>query len=266
MPLSVQLPLLLGVVSAVIASLGLLAVAMRRGWTDRQSGPIALAAGGLLLTLSLAHIVPEALVLSPVGGELVLGGFVLGLVISFATGTFFPEGRGSGLAAAITPLVAIALHSFLDGVIYSVTFAASFASGLYSALPLILHEFAEGIIAFAILARHGVSLRPSLAYAFLAAAATTPLGAAMSAPFLSSLGEDVVASLFAISAGLLLYLATGTLLKPLNEETPARAGGALAAGILAGLAMLALPLHREGQHVHDHASGCIDPAGIHNRH
>lgn len=263
MPLSLQAPLLFGLASALVATCGLIAVAMRRDWTARQSGLIALGAGGMLVTLCLAHIVPEALNLSPHGGRYVLTGFLGGLVLSFAVSALFPEKVAGGPAAAMTPLFAIAIHSFLDGVVYSVTFAASFESGVYSAMPLILHEFAEGIIAFAVLARHGVALRPALIYAFLAAAATTPLGVVMSAPFMASFGAGTIAILFAVSAGLLLYVATGPLMKPLHEETPARAGGALAAGVLTGLLMLSLPLHGAAGHGHDHDHARHDPAGIH---
>ncbi len=266
MPLSLQAPLLFGLASALIASLGLLAVALRRDWTARQSGLIALGAGGMLVTLCLVHIVPEALSLSANGGRFLLAGFLGGLVMSFVVAALFPENMAGGPAAAITPLLAIAIHSFLDGVLYSVAFAASFESGVYSALPLILHEFAEGIIAFAVLARHGVAVRPALFFAFLAAAATTPLGVMMSAPFMAGLGEGTIAILFAVSAGLLLYVATGPLMKPLQEEAPARAAGALTAGVLVGLLMLSLSLHGDGAHGHGHDHARNDPSGIHAGH
>ncbi len=263
MPLSLQAPLLFGLASALIASLGLLAVAMRRDWTARQSGLIALGAGGMLVTLSLMHIVPEALSLSAQGGRYLLAGFLGGLLMSFAVSALFPENLAGGPAAAFTPLLAIAIHSFLDGVVYSVSFATSFESGVYAAMPLILHEFAEGIIAFAVLARHGVALRAALIYAFLAAAATTPLGVVLSAPFIAGLGEATISMLFAISAGLLLYVATGPLMKPLEDEAPARAAGALAIGVVIGLLMLSLPLHHDDDHGHGHDHAQNDPAGIH---
>jgi ZIP family zinc transporter len=179
--------------------------------------------------------------------------------MSFAMRTFFPEGHSQARAEAFTPLLAVGIHSFFDGVIYSVSFAASFQSGVYASLGLIMHEFAEGIIAFAILSRHGFKVREALVWAFIAAAATTPLGALVSGLFVSGLGTGTLIALYAISAGLLIYVATGPMMKPLEETSPLRALGALGAGTAFALVVLALPIHEHGvlgNHDHDH--GAVD--------
>ena len=132
-----------------------------------------------------------------------------------------------------------------------------------------MHEFAEGVIAFAILARHGFRVREAVIWAFLAAGATTPLGALVSGLFLTGLGPDVVAALYAISAGLLVYVATGPLMQPLKEEPPLRGVAALGAGILIAMLLLLTPLHSHGgdddghDHDHDHIHLLKDPSGIH---
>lgn len=257
-----------GLLAALIASLGLVAVAMRSDWTARQSGLFSLAAGGMLIALSLLHIMPEALVLSPRAPSFLLGGFLAGLAMTFAVRSLFPEKPETTRAAAITPILAVAMHSFLDGVIYSVTFAASYESGVYASTSLIVHEFAEGVIAFAILARHGFRVRDAIILAFLAAAATTPLGVLVSGLFMGGLGPDAVAVLYAISAGLLIYVATGPLMQPLKDEPPARAIGAFGAGILVAALLMTVPLHSHGPDGHDHHGhlhDTADPAGIHER-
>jgi zinc and cadmium transporter len=270
MPFSLQASFSFGLLAAVVTSLGLLAVALRSDWSARQSGLFALAAGGMLIAMSFLHIVPAALASSPRAPAFLLGGFLLGLFMSFAVRTFFPEREGHARAGAITPLAAVGLHSFFDGVIYSVAFAASFQSGVYASLGLILHEFAEGIIAFAILARHGFKVREALFWAFLAAAATTPLGALVSGLFVSGLGAETLAAFYAVSAGLLIYVATGPMMEPLKEVSPARAVSALGAGVVLALGILALPIHAHGvldghDHGHAHydfsvASDGLDPA------
>lgn len=258
MPFSLQASVSFGLIAALVTSLGLAAVAMRSEWSARQSGLFALSAGGMLITMSLLHIVPEALGAWHGAARFILGGFFGGLLLSFAMRTFFPERAGQARAEAFTPLLAVGVHSFFDGVIYSVSFAASFQSGVYASLGLILHEFAEGIIAFAILTRHGFRVREALVWAFIAAAATTPLGALVSGLFVSGLGTDMIAALYAISAGLLIFVATGPMMEPLKEVSPARAVGALGAGVAFALAVLALPIHSHGaldnhDHHHDHA-------------
>ena len=269
MPLSLQASVSFGLIAALVTSLGLAAVALRSDWSARQSGLFALSAGGMLITLSLLHIIPEVMAAGRDAARFVLAGFFAGLLMSFAMRTFFAEGRTQSRAEAFTPLVAVGIHSFFDGVIYSVSFAASFQSGVYASLGLILHEFAEGIIAFAILSRHGFRVREALLWAFIAAAATTPLGALVSGLFVSELGTDTLIALYALSAGLLIYVATGPMMKPLDETHPLRALGALAAGAAFALVVMALPMHQHGvlgNHDHDH--GALDfrypqPAGEH---
>jgi len=255
MPFSLQASVSFGLLAALVTSLGLLAVALRSEWSARQSGLFALSAGGMLITMSLLHILPEALASGTPAPSFVLGGFFAGLLLSFAMRTFFPEREGQARAEAFTPLLAVGVHSFFDGVIYSVSFAASFQSGVYASLGLILHEFAEGIIAFAILSRHGFKVREALVWAFIAAAATTPLGALVSGLFVSGLGTDTLVALYAVSAGLLVYVATGPMLAPLKEFSPMRAMGSLGAGVLFALAILALPIHEHGVlNAHDHGA------------
>lgn len=240
----IQAPMFFGLVAAFVTTVGLIVVAQRRDWSARFSALFALAAGGMLLTLTLLHIAPEALARTASAPAFILSGFLGGLVLSHASGRLF-SGLPSGLpvAAAITPVFAIAAHSFLDGIIYAVTFAASFEAGVFAATSLIVHEVPEGIIAFAILRGQGVSNRNAFIFAFFAAAATTPLGVAASAPFFHSVGPEMVGSLFALSAGLLLYVATGPLMAPLRTEPPLRGAAALGLGVVLAVALTYSPLN-----------------------
>lgn len=249
---AIQAPLFFGLIAAFVTTVGLLAVAQRGDWSARHAGLFAVAAGGMLVTLTLLHIMPEA---TAKGGEsrlFLLGGFLGGVLIHYAVRGLFGEASQNGRAAALTPVLAIGLHSFIDGVIYSVTFAASFSAGVYAAMALILHEFPEGIIAFAILRGAGVSNRLSFLWAFLAAAATTPLGVIASAPVMYGLGEAWLGNLFAVSAGLLLFVATGPLLAPLREEPALRSFAALGVGVIAAGLLSLSPIHRHEHGTHDH--------------
>nr|WP_321359926.1 ZIP family metal transporter [uncultured Hyphomonas sp.] len=238
-----------------MTTLGLISVSVRGDWSARYSGLFALAAGGMLVSLTLLHITPEAFALSTHTPVFLMVGFFGGLGLHFGIGALFPESSDRGRAAAVTPLAAVAIHSLLDGVIYSVTFAASFSSGVYAAAALMLHEFPEGVIAFAILRRHSFSNRESFFWAFLAAAVTTPLGVIVATPFMYGLTPDIIGSLFAVSAGLLLYVATGPLMAPLSEEPPMRSLMALSAGVGLAVLMALMPLHP-----HEDAGGQIAPA------
>ncbi len=247
---ALQAPLFFGLIAAFVTTLGLLAVALRGDWSLRYANLFGLAAAGMLSAMAFLHIVPEAFALSEDAPIWLAVGFFGGLVMHFLIRTIFPEKEDSTLPSeAITPILAIACHSFIDGVVYSVTFAASFSAGVFAAVGLILHEFPEGVIAFAILRRHGVSNRSAFVWAFLAAAATTPLGVFVSGPFMFGLGEQALGGLFALSAGLLLFVATGPLMAPLKEVAPARGLLSLSAGVAIAVLLLIAPIPG---HDHDH--------------
>jgi len=243
----IQAPLFFGLIAAFVTSIGLIVVAQKGYWSERHASLFALAAGGMLLTLTLTHIAPEAIERSPNAWQLILGGYLAGLILNFTVSAFFgDEHTGISRAGAATPVIAIAIHSFLDGIIYSVTFAASFEAGVFASLSLILHEFPEGVIAFTILRRFGFSNKQAFVYAFLAAAATTPAGVIASGPFVYSLGTEMVGNLFAISAGLLLFVATGPLMSPLKSQPPLRSLAALSAGVAIALVISFSPLNGHG--------------------
>jgi len=246
---NIQTPLFFGLIAAFVTSIGLIVVAKRGNWSERHASLFALAAGGMLLTLTLTHIAPEAIERAPAAWQLIFGGYLAGLVLNYSVGAVFgDEETGMSRVGAATPVIAIAIHSFLDGIIYSVTFAASFESGALASLSLILHEFPEGVIAFTILRRYGFSSRQSLIFAFLAAAATTPAGVIASGPFVYSLGNEMIGNLFAISAGLLLFVATGPLMSPLKSQPPVRSLLALGAGVGIALAITLSPLGHQDNH------------------
>nr|WP_070960731.1 ZIP family metal transporter [Hyphomonas sp. Mor2] len=247
---SLQAPLFFGLVAAFVTTLGLIAVAMRSDWSLRYANLFGLAAAGMLTALALLHILPEAFALSGNAPIWLTLGFFSGLVIHYIIRTVFPDREDSSLPKeAITPILAIACHSFIDGIVYAVTFAASFSSGVFAAVGLIVHEFPEGVIAFAILRRHGVSNRSAFFWAFLAAAATTPMGVIVSGPFMYGLGEEALGSLFALSAGLLLFVATGPLMAPLKDVAPVRGLMSLSAGVVIAVLLMVAPLPG---HDHDH--------------
>ncbi|WP_300377069.1 ZIP family metal transporter [Henriciella sp.] len=246
---SLQAPLFFGLIAAFFTTVGLVLVAQRAPWSERNASLFGLAAAGMLTTLAFLHIIPEAFSLSTMAPAWLATGFFAGLLLNNFVKAVFPDKEGvASKHEAITPILAIAVHSFIDGVIYSVTFAASFASGVYAAIGLTLHEFPEGVIAFAILRRYGVRNMTAFWFAFLAAAATTPLGVLVSGPFMYGLDEQAIGSLFAVSAGLLIYVATGPLMAPLKEMTPVRGLGAVATGVAVAILLVLAPI---GGHIHD---------------
>ncbi|MDF1513018.1 MAG: ZIP family metal transporter [Anaerolineae bacterium] len=138
----------------------------------------------------------------------------------------------------IIPMLGIGYHSFIDGVIYSVTFNVSIFMGALAAIGMILHEFPEGIVTFILLERGGISRRKSTTYAFLAAAVSTPLGALISYPFINRIKVSTLGILLALSAGALVYVGASHLLPAIEKENKKYSIFAMVAGVLVALVII----------------------------
>lgn len=267
--MGLPLPVLFGLIAASATALGLLSVALRADWSSRHAGLFAIAAGGMLITLAFLHLAPEAFMRTQSAPIWMLLGYLGGLFLHQASRAVVTPGRvtGAGLGAAFVPLLAIGLHSLIDGMVYAISFEPSFESGLATSLSLILHEFPEGVVAFMIVRASGGTVRHAFVLALLAASLTTPIGALAATPMLELVGDDVLGGLFAVSTGLLVFVATGPLLAPLREETAARGGFALICGVVLALALSLSPLHVHGvddsghRHDHDHDHVHYPPIG-----
>lgn len=262
---SLQAPLFFGLIAMLCSTIGLIFVAFRTSWTENHSSMVGLAAAGLLSILVFLHILPEAFALSSLAPIWLAVGFFFGLLLNNTVKAVFPAPTHRvSRREAVTPILAIGIHSFLDGIIYAVTFAASFESGMYTAVGLTLHEFPEGVIAFAILRRYGVSNVRAFIFAFLSAAATTPLGVVVAGPFMYGLGSDAIGSLFAVSAGLLIYVATGPLMAPLREMPTARGLASVLVGAGAGVLLVMSPVRGHSHFDHDHSGDHAEPVEGHH--
>ncbi len=288
-------------IAAAVSSAALLVITLWGPSVSRIARPVSIAAGGMLLTMLGVHIAPEALSGTPSAWMFMLCGVALGLVLQVALKWLsepngFPgwitvgrevavapavgapvadvspsrlAGRPSGAPAllALAPLLAIALHSLVDGAVYGLAFTGGEAAGTYVVSALILHEVPEAFVAFALASAAGLAVRHAALSALAATALTTPAGAALSVLVLLGAAEAVLPALFAFSAGLLTYVACGPLLSPLYRDRNGVTPGSLAslgAGVaLAGLLMAAPlphaaidghmgPVHAQ---VHEHAPG-----------
>jgi len=128
-------------------------------------------------------------------------------------------------------MIGIGLHSFIDGIIYSVTFNVSIFTGALAAIGMVLHEFPEGIVTFLLLERAGFSKKKSIIMAFFAVAISTPFGTLVSFPFISRIDQSSLGILLAISAGALVYVGATHLLPSVEKENKNFSLISLGAGI-----------------------------------
>jgi zinc transporter ZupT len=232
-------PFAASICAALITTLGIGAIRRFDSWAIRNSPYFACFAAGVLISISFLHIIPTSLRLSSNAPVFLLGGYIfMHLLNRFLTAYVCDRPASRDYAIGLVPLIGIGIHSFIDGVIYSVTFSVSALTGALAALGMILHEFPEGIFTYVLLLRGGFADRPALVASLFAAALTTPIGMLVSYPIVSQIDDSLLAALLATSAGALIYVGASHLLPAAEREyrrynhLALAAGVALAAGIV----------------------------------
>lgn len=231
----------LGFAAALVSLLGLLAVAVKAGWTRAHAPFFAVFSGSLILTLAATRLIPEALE----GDNHALWFIVIG--ITLGSGLQFLMHRQFGqTAAALSSVLVIALHSFLDGGIFILTVANDPHSGLSIASGLILHEFPEAVMCFVLLQRAGLSNIKAGIFAFMAAGLTTTLGTIIADPIVREFDPSRFHDALALTAGLLIYVGLNQIFHMPKSAKAMQALGPIAAGVAVALVMGSV-------HHHEHA-------------
>lgn len=225
------IPVLASLLAACVTTLGIYVIRHFEAWGRRNTTYFACFAAGVLISVSFLHIIPKSFGMNVRASLFLLAGYMfMHLFNRFVTA--YVCDKNPEFAIGLVPLLGIGFHSFLDGVIYSITFTVSVFTGTLAAIGMVLHEFPEGIITYLLLIRGGGSPKQSLWLSFFAAAVSTPLGTLISFPIISRIDPSVLGALLSISAGALIYVGATHLL-PDAERKPAKYSlVALALGVL----------------------------------
>lgn len=214
-------PFIASCVAALVTSLGILTIQRFEKWGRENASYFICFAAGILISASLLHIVPESIHMSEQANIFLLVGFFT----LFLFNRIFQQHTGEDhfqtsaqFSIGIIPLIGIGIHSFLDGMIFSVTFSVSEFTGTLATLGMILHEFPEGIITYILMLKGGFDERKAFVAALFAAGLSTPLGMLLSYPFVAQLDHFILGILLAFSAGNLLYVGATHLLPKAEHE------------------------------------------------
>jgi len=220
-------------------TVGIYVISKYERWGREHSVYFMCFAAGVLISVSFMHIIPESFQMNNTAPVFLLVGFLAIHLSNRLLHLYIcHEMECTDYAMGLIPMLGIGFHSFIDGLIYSVTFNVSILTGALAAIGMILHEFPEGIVTFVLLERGGFSRRKSAIYAFLAAALSTPLGTLVSYPFISNIKQSTLGMLLAISAGALVYVGASHLLPAVEKENKRYSMLALAAGVLVAVVII----------------------------
>ncbi|MFB4304614.1 ZIP family metal transporter [Actinomadura sp. GTD37] len=198
---------------------------------DRRHLVLGLA-GGLMLGVVAFDLLPESLEMTrhkPLGVPAPMIGFAAGFVLLHVVeqavaihraheDEYAPHvhthGAGAGGLLAASALV---LHSLVDGLSIGLGFQSGTDVGIFVALAVITHDFADGFNTFTAASLNRADRRPAVLL-LLADAAAPVAGAAIGT--LATVPEAVLGPYLGTFAGVLLYLAAAEILPEAHSVHP----------------------------------------------
>lgn len=179
----------------------LLAASMAR----RVSDLVGLAGGVVVLLVAVFHLAPEAFSAGLTERIFLFAGAGAGIVLEILFRTRSSIAPSTIRLGAWLGVLVLAVHSMLDGAVYTAVFWHGDSNDMLASLGLILHEAPEGVVAMALALQAGLRPPAAAGVAVLASSLTTPLGWAM-AHAVGESAQGAMQAMFAASAGLLLYV------------------------------------------------------------
>ena len=227
--------------SGVIALIGtmigaLLGVTMKKP-SKRVLGNIIGFASGLMLSIVVFELIPEAT--SKTGFFRTLLFLVLGIIIVVIIDTISNYSSNVNFKytkVAFMVAVGIMIHNFPEGLIMGFGFVNGESLGLKMSVIIAIHDVPEGLAVAAPLMLSGIKNTRILFYAFLTALPTA-IGAWLGI-YVGSISTNILGDALAFASGVMLYVIYGEMIpesKRLWPGTTSTIGMLL--GIIAGLIM-----------------------------
>lgn len=207
-------------VAGAATLLGVYLVLFKENWARKNSIFLISFSAGVILSVALTHLAPEAMKLNSNALLWVLASFVFfyilehSIVIHSCRENANCEVHPFGKVA----LAGMGLHSLLDGVVIGVGFEVSYGLGILATLSVILHKLPDGISVISILLHSNVKRSQALIYSWLIAIAT-PLGAVGVFFLVRDVSASFLGILIALVAGSFLYVAATDLVPEVHKKS-----------------------------------------------
>ena len=212
--------IILSFIGSVAGLIGGVIFLIKKDWAKTLSLYAVPFAAGVLITVSLLHLLPEA---SHEVGEKAYYVVLAAFLGSFLFEEFFAqlhhhEHRKVTMYRSSIPLVIFGdtIHNFIDGVAIASAYLADPTFGLIVTLATFLHETPHEIGDFGILIKAGWSRRKTFFANAFSALATFP--GAFFVFFLVRDAHEKIGVLLAISAGVFLFLGAADFLPEVGED------------------------------------------------
>ncbi|KKS77723.1 MAG: Zinc/iron permease [Candidatus Woesebacteria bacterium GW2011_GWB1_43_14] len=212
--------LLLTALGSIAGLIGGVFFLVKNSWARALSHNAVPFAAGVLLSVSIINLIPEA---SELAGDIAFTVVLVSFIASFLFEQFFchlhhHEGRRNDLESAI-PLVIVGdtIHNVIDGIAIASSYLIEPKFGLVVALATFLHETPHEIGDFGILIKAGYTKQRTFLINLFSALATFP--GALLVYFYFKDTPDKIGIFLAISAGIFLYLGASDFLPQVEEDS-----------------------------------------------
>ena len=179
--------------------------------TDRMLGALIGFAGGIMLSVVVFDLIPEAIQSWSLIGTLIFSS--LGILTVTAFDFFLGSkkfGSNKKLKVAFMAGLGMMIHNLPEGVIMGCGFVSSSTLGIKMSLIIAIHDIPEGIAVSAPMIASKMSILKTLFYT-LCTALPTAVGVWIGA-YIGGISENILAACMAYASGIMLYIVCGEML------------------------------------------------------
>lgn len=215
--------LIFGLIATLAEIFGGCFVIIKKNLTKKIFEYLIALGAGFILALVLLELIPESIKhLKESAPIFILLGFAL---IHFFEHTVighlhFGEETHSEImvskTASFAAVTGLFIHAFFDGLAISAAFFFNFKIGLLLFLAIFLHKFPEGLTVATVMLSSSQPRRNAF-IATISIGVATLLGI-ITVFFISDIHENIVGILFAISAGIAMYVGASDLIPEINRS------------------------------------------------
>lgn len=206
--------------------------------SNKLLGTIIGFAGGLMLSVVVFDLIPEALIKWNFIGTIVF--CVLGIVvISIVDNKIAINNMDKHVKVAFMTAIGLMIHNFPEGIIMGCGFAAGGSLGIKMSIIIAIHDIPEGIAVSAPLIASRVKVSKILLYTFITAFPTA-IGTCIGA-YIANISVNVLGACLSFASGIMLYVVCGEMIPESSKlwEGVTSTIGVLS-GIMVGLVMIRL--------------------------
>ncbi len=209
-----------GLIAALATIFGIYIVLSKETWARKNTIFLISFSAGVLISVSLSQLMPEALSLNNNALIWLLVSFVFFYILEHA---IIMHSCREGDKCEVHPIDKIALfgmglHSLLDGLIIGIGFEISPALGIIATISVLLHKLPDGISMISILLHSEYEKRKAINYSWIVALAT-PVGTVIGYFTVKDVSLEVLGILIAIAAGSFLYVAAADLIPEIHKKS-----------------------------------------------